>query len=193
MRVVMAGVVTSFALLILPLMSSADPTQELITFKGIPLDTPGARAQVHAMCMRDDPPPLPSYAPCEPTAYGRILVFTTSYGSLESQPVTVEYSSDGSVLEVKLDGYRPAYTALVDPLTQKYGMPAKLTTEVRNGVGAVFENTIYVWEDRQGARIVLESMHERVDKSLLLIQSAAKVRALAASDASRVNAAKENL
>jgi hypothetical protein len=67
-------------------------------------------------------------------------------------------------------------------LETTYGVPNKTKSTVQNSSGIDLEKEIFIWEDKQGNRITVESIDGSSDASSLLLESVVAVTAKATEE-----------
>ena len=167
----------------------ANISSEIISFKGIPLDKPGVKEDLQKICRegahnRSDDKCSFNKA--------RTLIWL-SYGLLSQNLAWIVLSNDDALVNVEISGSKVQMLALAEVLEARYGKPFKTTTQVENKMGTKFDKEIFVWNDSQGSRITVDSMHDKIDEGRIVIDSASSVAVKKAADKLLREAGKKNL
>ena len=163
-------------------------TGETISFKGVPLDTPGVKDAVKKICQESQSNKDDSCSFKE-----RRELMWLSYGVLSHKLAWLTLGKDDSLVEIEISGSKGEMLTQVETLTAKYGKPAKTTEQVANGFGTKFDKEIFTWTDSRGSRITVESIYGKVDEGRIVIDSASSVEAKKTAEKSLIKAGKENL
>lgn len=174
--------------------------KEPITFKGIPFDKAGSMDALRKLCLEDEANKGNSYllGLCSKEGfdglYGRkqaMMKFT--YGNIQE----VGFFSFGEKINelsaVEINASKQEILALAEILEVKYGKPDKIKSIVENGMGTKFEKNTFVWMDEKGNRIIVDSMHQKIDEGRILIESAVQIAMLAFAEKKQKEAAKSSL
>ncbi len=161
---------------------------ETIFFKGVPLDQPGVKDSLKKICQEDRSNKDDS---CSFNNHRELIWL--SYGVLSHNLAWLTLGKDDSLVEIEIKGSKGDMLAQVEPLTAKYGKPAKTTEQVTNGFGTKFDKEIFTWTDKRGSRITVESIYSKVDEGRLVIDSASSVEEKRVAEKSLIKAGKENL
>ena len=116
-----------------------------------------------------------------------------SYGLLSQNLAWIVLSNDDALVNVEISGSKVQMLALAEVLEARYGKPFKTTTQVENKMGTKFDKEIFVWNDSQGSRITVDSMHDKIDEGRIVIDSASSVAVKKAADKLLREAGKKNL
>ncbi len=170
------------------LLIAACGTGETISFKGVPLDQPGVKDALKKICQESQ-----SNKGDSCSFNKRRELIWLSYGVLSHNLAWLTLGKDDSLVEIEIMGSKGEMLAQVETLTAKYGKPAKTTEQVTNGFGTKFDKEIFIWTDRRGSRITVESIHAKVDEGRIVIDSASSVEAKKTAEKSLIKAGKENL
>lgn len=170
------------------LVLSGCSSGEIIQFKGVPLDQPGAKAAMEVMCKDNT-----SNRGDTCTFKDRRVLIWLSYGTLSHHLGLLTFSATDELTQVEIKGPRAAMLAQVKVVSEKYGEPQKSVEQVSNGLGHKFDKEIFTWKDRKGARIQIESMYEKTDEGRLLIDSASSVKGQQAKEDVMRKAGQNNL
>ena len=159
-----------------------------ISFKGIPLDTPGVKGALQALCKENIEN---SEKECS-FMNNREHIFI-SYGILSFCFADITLNDDESLLSVEVTGSKGAMYSMVEFLTEKHGKPVKLKTPVENKMGTKFEKEIFVWRDKHGSRITVETIYGRIYQGRILIESAKAIKLSKVAERMIREAVKDNL
>lgn len=81
------------------------------------------------------------------------------------------------------DSYRNAsnievHKVLLEGFTKKFGKPTAIDNDsVSNALGQEFNRNVVVWIDEKGNKLMISSLATKVDEGMLVLESAAKVKA----------------
>lgn len=170
------------------LLLSACGSGETISFKGVPLGQPGAKDALKKICQESQSNKDNSCSFKE-----RRELIWLSYGVLSHNLAWVTLDKDDSLVEIEITGSKAEIRAQVETLTAKYGGPAKTAEQVTNGLGTKFDKETYIWTDRRGSQITVESIYEKIDEGRIVIDSASSVAAKKDAERSLIKAGKNNL
>jgi len=159
-----------------------------ISFKGIPLNKAGVKESLQALCKEDE---SNSDDVCS-FKENRTLIWL-SYGVLSHDLAYVTLNNDESLLSVEVYGSKGAMYSMVEVLTAKHGKPVKSKEPVENKMGTKFDKEIFVWQDKNGSRITVESIYGKVDEGRILIESAKAIALSKAAEKLLRAAGKDNL
>lgn len=165
-------------------------TNQLISFKGIPLGKPGVKDAVQKMCkgkkfntMNDR---------CSFTDEKSMMLL--DYESLVNAFALVTVNNDKALVKVVIDGSTQDMLTLAKALEKKYGKPLKNKTVVKKAIGTQLEKGTFVmdetkgtkldldketftWVDDQSSRITVESIYSEYDKGGVVIESSIAAKA----------------
>jgi hypothetical protein len=158
------------------IVAKAPVPQVLFNFKDIPLGQAGAKAALIEVCKKDKSNQASEYDKRDPCDFKKERNgIWLSYGNLAHEYASIVLGKGDSLEYITINGNKVELLGLVEILQEKYGIPTKTKNSVENGMGAKFDQEIFVWVDSQGNRITVESIHSRIDKGRVLIESAARV------------------
>jgi hypothetical protein len=164
-------------------------TKQIITLKGIPFGEAGVRDDVLDLCERERPDW--DTTPCE-LENGWIFFGEMQFGNLSAHAST-KLDELGSLDEFELEGSSSEMQKLATLLTEKYGPPRVFEETVSNQLGHQFPKWIYMWRDAKGTRMIVETIHQKVDRGRVIIQSKKVVELIEAENKEREDRAKNNL
>ncbi len=174
----------------------AETTKEPITFKGVALGKAGANGALLTLCMEKKSNYENNiFNSCDRKHFKKNhWSFHTNYGSLGDANVSFELDETEAIIEIQIRTLpKPSIPDLVAVMESKYGKPMVTAAAVENKFGMKFENTIYTWVDVEGNRITIDSIYDKVTNGRVLIESAARVKALQQLNDILKDAGKANL
>lgn len=157
-------------------------TNQMISFKGIPLGKPGVKEALQKMCKGKKFNVINDR--CSFTDEKSMVLL--DYEGLANTIALVTVSSDKALIRVVIDGSTQQMLALAKALEKKYGKPLKKNTIVKKQIGtkidegtfmlkeaegAQLDKETFVWVDDQGSRITVESIYSDYDKGGVVIES----------------------
>ena len=170
----------------LPIQAVEAATKEEITLKGIPFDVPNTVDRLMESCistlktMTDDI----EFAKRQggwcvksgsdyPGGFPSIRM-AIAYGNLQPAraypfPVYINTNND-SLYKVVNRGTKSEMLELATLLSVKYGEPSKSEIPVENQLGETFQKEIFVWVDKRGTRITIESIADKIDVGKITIE-----------------------
>lgn len=172
-------------------------SNEIITFKGISLDTPNVRNSVVKLCEEDSSNRSKDIAgmhiqdECSLTK-SKTLIWL-NYGILQKNMAWITMDSRNSLIKIEVMGSKEEMLAQAGLLETKYGPPVKSVTQVENKMGTKFDKETFIWIDSRGSRITVETMYEKVNDGRIVIESASAVALEKAAEKSLIEAGKNNL
>lgn len=172
-------------------------SNEIITFKGISLDTPNVRNSVVKLCEEDSSNRSQDIAgmhiedKCSLTE-SKTLIWL-NYGILQKNMAWITMDSRNSLIKIEVMGSKEEMLAQAGLLETKYGQPVKSATQVENKMGTKFDKETFIWIDSRGSRITVETMYEKVNDGRIVIESASAVALEKAAEKSLIEAGKNNL
>ena len=108
--------------------------------------------------------------PCQPGALeyscdkGKSdLFFNADYGNLRNVSVLAVMTDDGSIAKMEIEAPKNSVIELAGYLEDKYGSPNKENSQEENGLGKKFDKETYVWIDKKGNRIILQSIYNDIN------------------------------
>ena len=154
-------------------------SNEIITFKGISLDTPGVKNAVIKLCQEDESNrshDIGSYHvedKCTGAAFQKSQdIIWLSYGTLGKALGKITLGRDDSLVKVEIFGSKGEMQTQAGLLETKYGQPVKSVTQVENKMGTKFDKETFIWIDSRGSRITVETMYSKIDDGRIVIESA---------------------
>lgn len=157
-------------------------TNQMISFKGIPLGKPGVKEALQKMCKGKKFNVINDRCSF---ADEKSMVLL-DYEGLANTIALVTVSSDKALIRVVIDGSTQQMLALAKALEKKYGKPLKKNTIVKKQIGtkidegtfmlkeaegAQLDKETFIWVDDQGSRITVESIYSDYDKGGVVIES----------------------
>lgn len=172
--------------------------KELITLRGIGLDGPDVRGDLEEMCLT---PSRSHYTAeelrksqiwCRFNERGEISMPSFDYGNLKGVSMAL-VSKAGALIRFEAYGSKGEMLRLAEILEEKYGRPLVAEAQVANGIGTRFEKKTFLWMDAAGNSLSVETLHDKIDRGRILIESADYQKASAILDRARKDIAKERL
>ncbi len=163
-------------------------TNQLISFKGIPLGKPGVNDALKKMCIGKKFNTINDR--CSFTDEKSLILI--DYETLVNAFALVTLGSDKALIKVVIDGSTQEMLALAKALEKKYGKPLKKNTIVKKAIGtqldqgtfglkevegAQLDKETFIWVDDQGSRITVESIYSDYDKGGVVIEPSSSVAA----------------
>jgi hypothetical protein len=173
-------------------------SNEIITFKGISLDTPGVKNAVIKLCQEDESNrshDIGSYHVEDKCTGGfeKSNAIWLSYGILGEALGRITLGRDDSLVKVEIFGSKGEMQTQAGLLETKYGQPVKLVTQVENKMGTKFDKETFIWIDSRGSRITVETMYNKIDDGRIIIESASTVALEKVTEKLLIEAGKNNL
>jgi hypothetical protein len=162
---------------------------EIINFKNIPLDVPNIKQDLQKICLEDSVNSIDNS--CE--FKSSLILMFASYGIQQRALMWITIGKNDSLEKIEIHGSKSEILAQVDVIQSKYGLPVKKIIQVENGLGTKFDNEIFTWSDRNGNRIIIESLYKTIDEGRILIQSPSVVYLEKIQEQSLENFAKHNI
>ena len=157
-------------------------TSELITLRGIQFDVSGSGDAIINLCLS---PSNKRYTTadlkkdetwCKIRADGRVAMPSFDYGNLSDYLAYASLDADGALKRFEITGHKSELLQLAEVLAAKYGAPQVIDSQTENRLGTKFEKKTFVWLDKKGTRITVESLYERIDQGRVFIESASQVK-----------------
>lgn len=130
-------------------------TKEIITFKGVELGVPGVRGSLAKPCQ----PPVLEYA-CDNGKSN--FYFRADYGNLKNVLVLAIMTDNGMIAKIEIEAPKNDIRELAGYLQEKYGDAKIEKDQAENKMGNKYDRETYVWKDRKGNRIVLQSIYDNI-------------------------------
>ncbi len=160
----------------------AGKTGEVIALRGVPFDVPGSGDALVNLCLstsnkRYSAEQLKKDETwCKIAKGGRIAMPAFDYGNLNDYVAIANVDSEGALTRVEITGHKSELLQLASVLAEKYGAPLIIDSQTENRVGTKFDKKTFVWVDKKGTRITVESLYERIDQGRVFIESASEVK-----------------
>ncbi|HUW26904.1 MAG TPA: hypothetical protein VMW07_10325 [Gallionella sp.] len=157
-------------------------TNQVISFKDIPLGKPGVIDTLKKMCavkkfntMHDR---------CSFT--DESIMVLLDYETLVDAFAVIVLDNNGALIRVEIDGSTQEMLTLAKALEKKYGEPLKKKGKVKKAIGILLDTgsfelketeesqldrEAFVWVDDQGSRVIVQSIYSDYDKGGVVIES----------------------
>lgn len=176
-------------------------TQEVFTFKGIPLGKPDTRPLVRQLC--EETEQIIGTCKAITNESRPYILFSLNYGppsrmGSDKVPGVFRFADDdtGTLESVKLQGPQTYIEELAVALTTKYGAPMAASAELQNLYGAKSDSQLFAWQDPDGNHLVLISLDPntiRPGYGSAVFKSANFLAKEAQTERARKDAAADNL
>lgn len=157
------------------------PAYEPITLKGVPFDTPGSSEAIMNLCLttgwnHNTPEMLQKDDMwCKFDKNGRISMPGFEYGNL-AELARVNVDSEGALISFESEAPKGEMLELASMLSEKYGNPQVMDSQTENKMGTKFDKKTFLWVDKLGTRIVIDSIFRKIDSGRIVIESASMVK-----------------
>lgn len=166
--------------------TSENISREIITFKGTQLGVPGMRGKLAEPCKSGTDEVLCDKGKSD-------LFFHTDFGNLRSVLALAVIMEDGTITRIEFDAPKNEVVELAGYLSEKYGEPKKENDQAENKLGQKFDKEIYTWKDKNGNRLIVQSIYDDINTGRVDIISARAFNAAQASKLKEAEAAKNKL